>query len=261
MIEDIIIDLDGTVYRESEPIDGVKQAIETLRSKGIRITFLTNNATASRKQYVEKLEQFGITTSPESILTSGRIAASYLSDVHQHKTIFVIGEEPLRTELRGYDLNLNNSPNHPDILLTGLTREFNYESLKKVLRAFTNNKDLRFIATNTDQTRPGPEYPLPSTGGIIGAINGVTGRKPDTVTGKPSSIAGNVLQKERDITPETAMVVGDRYETDIQFGKNLGMETVLVLSGATKSEDTVPSSDNTTKIIRSIASIEQILPD
>ena len=33
------------------------------------------------------------------------------------------------------------------------------------------------------------------------------------------------------------MIVGDRVETDIAMGKQLGLATILVLSGVTRSDD------------------------
>ena len=51
----ILLDLDGTVYYGSRLIKGADQAVEYFRDHGIRVLFLTNNSTKTRKQIQEKL--------------------------------------------------------------------------------------------------------------------------------------------------------------------------------------------------------------
>ena len=81
-IKGLIVDLDGCVYVGNKPIDGVPEALEKLRSKNIKILFLTNNATKTPQEYLEKLRDMGIKASIQEILTSSVVAASYLSLIH-----------------------------------------------------------------------------------------------------------------------------------------------------------------------------------
>jgi len=47
-VELFLLDLDGTVYLGSNEIDGAFDAVNTLREKGKRICFLTNNSSKSQ---------------------------------------------------------------------------------------------------------------------------------------------------------------------------------------------------------------------
>jgi 4-nitrophenyl phosphatase len=58
------------------------------------------------------------------------------------------------------------------------------------------------------------------------------------VCGKPSILAFQLIQDRfgSHITPETTVMFGDRIDTDIVFGKNVGCATVLTMTGVTDDE-------------------------
>lgn len=97
-----------------------------------------------------------------------------------------------------------------------------------------------FIATNLDPSDPaGRGLPLtPASGGVVTAVEVASGRAPDVVSGKPGHTMGTCLFRLEGVTdPRRCLMVGDRLETDIEFGLNVGCQTLLVLSGAQKEED------------------------
>ena len=55
--------------------------------------------------------------------------------------------------------------------------------------------------------------------------------------GKPSTILGNMLKSDLGVDLDESLFVGDRMDTDIEFGSNNGCDTCLVLSGCTSGED------------------------
>lgn len=260
MFDHAIIDLDGTVYRGSEPVSGAGAAIETLREQNVSVTFLTNNATKLRTQYSTKLDEMGISTEPAEILTAGVITATYLATEHPDSTLFVIGEDPFRTTLKNHGVSITTSPEQADGIVVALDREFGYETLSEALRVFENGDPL-YVATNPDQTRPGETHSLPSTGTLIGAINGMTGRSPEKVLGKPSPEGAKVLINERSVNTDRAIFVGDRIGTDIQFGKVLEMETALVLTGVADGTGSVPECDRPDHVLDSISELPTLLSD
>ena len=260
MIEHALIDLDGTVYRGSEPITGARTAIESLRDRGVSVTFATNDATKLPTQYSAKLDEMGIVAEPAEILTAGVITATYLATEHPDRTLFVVGEDPFRTILRDSGLSLTTSPEEADGIVVALDREFDYDTLTATLRVFETGNPL-YLATNPDRTRPGETHSLPGTGTLIGAIHGMTGRRPEQVLGKPSPVGARILEQERDVDTDRALFVGDRVETDIEFGNVLGMETALVLSGVADGTESVPETDRPDHVLDSIAELPTLFPD
>ena len=66
----ILLDLDGTVYIDYEPIDGVIASLERLRASGRKLVYLTNNSSKSYKDYEKNLRLSGIFESGDEIYTS-----------------------------------------------------------------------------------------------------------------------------------------------------------------------------------------------
>ena len=56
MIKAVLLDLDGTVYNGSILIDGAKEAVDSIRDRGIRLFFFTNKSGRSRKAIADKLD-------------------------------------------------------------------------------------------------------------------------------------------------------------------------------------------------------------
>ncbi|KAK9042673.1 hypothetical protein V6N11_017739 [Hibiscus sabdariffa] len=57
----------GVIWKGDKLIDGVPETLDMLRSKGIRLVFVTNNSTKSKKQYGKKFETLGLNVSEEEI--------------------------------------------------------------------------------------------------------------------------------------------------------------------------------------------------
>lgn len=68
-------------------------------------------------------------------------------------------------------------------------------------------------------------------GSMVGAIVGSTKREP-LVVGKPSDFMLDNIANTFKLQRSQICMVGDRLDTDIMFGKNGGLTTCLVLSGA-----------------------------
>jgi ribonucleotide monophosphatase NagD (HAD superfamily) len=77
-----------------------------------------------------------------------------------------------------------------------------------------------------DRRHPGP------TAIMAFGIEQATGRRP-VVVGKPSAVLAEALTREHGLTAANTLMVGDRLDSDIAFGKNGGFRTALVLTGVT----------------------------
>ena len=73
---------------------------------------------------------------------------------------------------------------------------------------------------------------------MIGAVEGVTGRRVDPIVGKPSPITLAVALERLEL-PAAApcAIVGDRREILIAMGRAAGLGTILVLTGVTRPGD------------------------
>lgn len=255
-IAGVIFDLDGTIYRGEQLLPGALQTVELLRHAEMPLLFLTNKPIARRQQYSEKLTRLGIPASRDDVINSGWVTARYLQDKHPDKQAFVIGEEPLLEELEAAGIDATTSE-PGELVVASMDRTFDYEKLDLALNSLDD--ETPFIATNTDRTCPTENGEIPDARGMVGAVEGVTGRTLDTVLGKPSETMVRTAVDRLGIEPDQCLMVGDRPETDIRMGKNAGMRTALVLTGVTDAsavEDLEVTPDH---IIDSLAELPEIL--
>lgn len=226
-----IIDLDGVVYRGNELISDSNKRIASAKKKA-KVLFLTNNSTKTRAEYVEKLRGFGINVDEGDIITSGYAAALYIKKNYKNPSVFVIGEEGLKRELEWQGIQIGWG--ECNIVLVGLDRTFNYSKIAKAFKYIEGGAD--FIATNTDNTLITEKGMLPGAGAVVSALQTVCETEPILI-GKPSEIIAKIALDRLKLKPEDVLLLGDRLETDIKMGKNVGMKTALVLTGYSKREE------------------------
>jgi ribonucleotide monophosphatase NagD (HAD superfamily) len=76
---------------------------------------------------------------------------------------------------------------------------------------------------------------LPAAGCQISALEKATGRTA-TVLGKPNKYAFQVIAEEHKLDKKKCIMIGDRIDTDIMLGVNSGIDTCLVMTGATNED-------------------------
>ncbi|MDO8684309.1 MAG: phosphoglycolate/pyridoxal phosphate family phosphatase [Armatimonadota bacterium] len=258
-IKAYIFDLDGVIYRGDELQPSAAETIQTLRSQGRKVYFLTNNSTQSRRQYSDKLTRLGIPTEPHEVMTSAYATALYLKERKSTDgRAYVVGECGLKEELRESGICIAESLNGRkiDFVVVGLDRQFDYQKLYDAQQAIFGGAE--FVATNCD-----PTYPLeggtlsPGGGSMVSAVATASGVKP-FVVGKPHTYSLEIIMSLAEAKPEETVIIGDRLDTDIWVGKRAGTHTVLVLTGVTTEEEAYNAPDEM-KPERIIYSLRELL--
>jgi len=221
-----VLDLDGVVWLGDQPIPGAAEAVGTLRARGERVLFATNNSFARLAEQEAKLERFGIPAHGD-VLTSAMAAARL---VEAGERALVCGGPGIAEALEGRGATPVRDGD-ADAVVVGFHRDFDYERLRVAVRAV--QRGARLIATNDDATYPTPEGLIPGGGAIVAAVAYASGVRA-VVAGKPHAPMADLV---REAGGETGTVVGDRPETDGAFARTLGYRFALVLSGVTHETD------------------------
>ncbi len=234
-----IFDMDGVLYRGSEPLPGVNDLLNALTIRDRRYMLATNNSTATAKMYVEKLAKMGITVPEEAILTSAMATRDFLTEtLPPNSGLYVIGMPALREQLFStttfYPVQYGEEV--PAAVVVGLDMDFTYEKLARANEAIRSGA--RFIATNADATLPTELGLVPGCGSIVAAIATASGQAP-IVIGKPEPLILEMALERMGVAPEEAVMIGDRLDTDVIAGKRAGLLTVLVLTGVS-TRDEIP---------------------
>jgi HAD superfamily hydrolase (TIGR01457 family) len=147
MYEGYLIDLDGTIYRGSEPIPAGRRFVEQLQARQIPFLFLTNNTTKTPETVANRLaNEFSIHVGPETVYTATLATIDYLNDANKGKKVYVIGEPGLIEPIlaAGYVWEEET----PDYVVVGLDTDVTYE--KFVVATLAIQKGATFIGTNPD---------------------------------------------------------------------------------------------------------------
>ncbi len=239
-INNLILDMDGVLWRGETPMPGLVDFFATLRRLNMGFALATNNATKTAVMYVEKLARFGVEISPEHIITSAEATAAYLREDYAAGTaVYVVGDQGLHDAMRaqGFDIVTPKEAyrgRETAVVVAGFARSATYDIL--AMGAHLVNRGARFVGTNPDPSYPSEIGPLPGAGSLLAFIETGTGVKP-TIVGKPGPIMFRQAMKRLGSTPHNTAMVGDRLSTDIAGGKNAGLHTILVLSGiSTRAE-------------------------
>lgn len=228
-----LIDLDGTIYRGTEPIPAGCRFVEQLQAREIPFLFLTNNTTKTPEVVAKRLRnEFNIQVAAETVYTATLATIDYLNQLNLGKKVFIIGEPGLIDPIlaAGYQFDEEN----PDYVIVGLDTEVTYEKFVKATLAI--QKGGKFIGTNPDKNIPTERGLLPGAGSVIAMVEASTQQKA-TYIGKPEAIIMDKAVEILHLAKSEVLMVGDNYTTDILAGINNQIDSLLVLSGFTQKAE------------------------
>ncbi|MCB8942907.1 MAG: HAD-IIA family hydrolase [Ardenticatenaceae bacterium] len=241
-IKNLILDMDGVLWRGDTPMPGLADFFSTLDQLAMGYALATNNASKTIAQYEEKLGRFGVRIDPRFVLTSAEATASYVArEMGTETAVYIIGEDGLHEAFgrRGFPIvtvMAAATGATADVVVFGFNRNLVYNDL--AMGVLLVQKGAKLIGTNPDVTFPHELGLLPGAGSTQAFLEAATGEKA-LVIGKPGRVMfEEALQRLGGTTADTAMV-GDRLNTDIAGGKAAGLTTIMVLSGISKREEAV----------------------
>jgi HAD superfamily hydrolase (TIGR01450 family) len=233
LVRHVVLDMDGTLYKGTRLFVQTVPFLDSLRNLGIGRTFLTNNTSRSKADYVAKLRQMGIDAQTEEIYTPAESVIVYLQGhLPGVKRIAILGTPSLVHELEGS--GFISDWNSPQSVVVGFDTTLNYERL--CAAAYWISRDLPFLATHPDLVCPTDQPTvLVDCGAICACLTAATGRKP-IVFGKPNPSILHELRDRLKLQAEEMLMVGDRLYTDMRMAQEAGVPSALVLTGEARIE-------------------------
>ena len=228
----LIIDMDGVLWRGNTALPGLEEFVSTIRNTKIRMVLATNNSSSTVDQYISKLKRMGVHVTPEEILTSAQATGSYLYKIAPKRSrVFVIGGDGITNAIRDHEFVITEDD--PDYVVIGIDKKITWEKLNTAVMNI--RAGAKFIGTNPDTTYPTENGVGVGNGAILAAVKVATGISP-LVIGKPETpIYEQALQRLKSNSSDTLMI-GDRLDTDILGAQRAGINTLLVLTGVTTLE-------------------------
>ena len=239
-----LIDLDGTMYRGGQPIEGAKDFIEQLMKAKIPFMFVTNNAMRDHQTAADNLNKItGLNVEGHHFYTSVDTLRFILGEdqktgklIKNNGQAYVIGTEYLKDQVvdAGFKLVSDVEKKPCDIVVVGLDQTVTYPSLAEAAIAVQNGA--AFYLTNPDIQFPSERGFVPGAGALGQVITAATRVKP-TVCGKPNALIIEGALAKLGVKREQAVFLGDNLMTDIAAAENAGIDAIFIETGVHTRKD------------------------
>lgn len=228
-----MLDLDGVVYVGAEAVVGAADAIAKARASGLRLAFITNNASRTTEAVAEHLTELGVPAEAPDVVNAAQAAAHELAErFGPGARIALLGAEGLRVALLDAALVPVAVEADAVAVVTGYGPDVPWRDIMRV--ATRVRSGLPWVATNTDGSIPAAYGVAPGHGALVDLIRRFAEVEP-VVAGKPAPpLLEETIRRTRAQRP---LMVGDRLDTDIAGGIAVGIDSMLVMTGVTTLED------------------------
>ncbi len=241
-----VFDLDGVIFHGPHVIGDSIPILKLLMARGKQMYFYSNNSRRGNPELAQRLINAGFVPPKNSVISTPYLTALYLHFKHPTvKKVYLMASELFTKELRtdGFEVVVDQDPigkfdtHGIQAVVVGCDWSFCYNRL--AYASFLVKSGVDFIVADSDPYFVIEGLKCPAAAYVYEPIRKITGIAP-TVLCKPAAFALELLM-ERDGIPATAksrmLMIGDSLFTDIAFGQNGGIDTLLVLSGVTSPAD------------------------
>ena len=254
-----VLDLDGVLYVGADAVPGAVQGVAAAAAAGCRPAYVTNNASRTPAEVAAHLAELGFEAGEEDVVTSAQAAARLLADrLDPGSEVYVIGGRGLEIALADRGLVAVRSAT-PGVAAVAQGYGPDMPWRQVVAGSILVREGLPWVASNTDSTIPTPRGSGPGNGALVDLVARFADRRP-VVAGKPE--APLFEETRARMGADSPIVIGDRLDTDIAGGVNLGWTTLLVLTGVTGLRELVcaPAQHRPDHIGLDLAALTQAHP-
>ena len=250
----VLIDLDGVLYVEDEPIDGALEAVRRLRAAGLALRFVTNTTARSRSRTLEKLERLGFSLEDAELITPAALALGHCRERGYARAALVMNEE-VKRDFSGL-IEAGAGEGAEAVIVGDLGEAFGYDVLNDAFRCLMDGAELIALQKNRYWLRT--DGLSLDVGPFVAALEYASGRTA-YVVGKPARGFFDEVLAGLGRNAATAVMVGDDIESDIGGALGAGLVAVLVRTGKYREERVRESGIAPTAVIDSIAGLPALL--
>ncbi|WP_405068362.1 HAD-IIA family hydrolase [Kribbella sp. NBC_01510] len=229
-----LLDLDGVVYVGPDPVPDAPENLRKAAKEGMRIGYITNNASRPARVVAEHLASFGLDVIADDVVTSAQAAAKLIaSEFPKGSPVLVVGGEGLYTALEEYGLSpVRSSDARPVAVVQGFHPDVNWVMLADGAHAI--HEGAKWFATNLDLTIPTAAGKAPGNGTLVRAIRAAVDVDP-VVAGKPEPpLLETSIER---LKAQCPLMIGDRLDSDIAGAHAVGIASLWVATGVNDAHD------------------------
>jgi HAD superfamily hydrolase (TIGR01458 family) len=248
----VLLDLDGVLYVENEPLPGAREAVAELRERGLTLRFVTNTTSRPRRLIGERLRRLGFAFEPEELITPAALAVRHCLEAGRRRVALVMNED-----VKEDFWELDEAASGAEAVIVGdLGSAFGYDVLNRAFRQVMDGAEL--IALQKNRFWLTPDGLSLDVGPFVAALEYAT-RRESFVVGKPARGFFQTILDDVAVEPGRAAMVGDDVESDVGGAVRAGLAGVLVRTGKYRPEAVAASGVEPTATVDSIADLPVLL--
>ena len=231
-----LLDLDGVCFAGEARVPYAADNVNAARAAGMRLSFVTNNASRAPQTVVDKLAANDIAAEASEIFSAAMDAAAMLAEhIEPGSTVLVLGGDGVRQALLDEGFHVTGSAqDRPVAVVQGWDPAVDWALLSEGVYAI--NAGALHVATNLDATLPTERGFALGNGSLVAAVVSASGKEP-LAGGKPfPGIYTRALKRAGGTRP---LAVGDRLNTDHVGARAAGIPGLHVLTGVSDARDVI----------------------
>jgi HAD superfamily hydrolase (TIGR01458 family) len=248
----VLLDLDGVLYVEDEPVPGAREAVAELRERGLALRFVTNTTARPRRRILERLERLGFALDPAELATPAALAVRVCHD-RGHRRVALVMNEEVKEDFAELD---EVGEDAEAVVIGDLGSDFGYEILNRAFRQLVDGAEL--IALQKNRFWMTPDGLSLDVGPFVAALE-YAARRDALVVGKPAQAFFATILAGIPAEPGAAAMVGDDVESDVGGALAAGLEGVLVRTGKYREDALRDSGIEPSAIVDSVADVPGLL--
>ncbi|HET8820629.1 MAG TPA: TIGR01458 family HAD-type hydrolase [Thermoleophilaceae bacterium] len=248
----VLLDLDGVVYVEDEPVPGAREAIERMRRAGVTLRFVTNTTSLPRAATLSKLARLGIDVGDDELITPAALALRHCR-ARGHRRAMLLMDDDVKGDFMG----LEATEHEPDAVVVGdLGERFDYDVLNRAFRHLLAGAELIALQKNRYWLRD--DGLSLDVGPFVAALEYAADCEAHVV-GKPAAAFFVHVLEGAGADPGEAVMVGDDIESDIAGALRAGIASVLVRTGKYREAAVLASGIQPTATVDSLVDLPALL--
>jgi HAD superfamily hydrolase (TIGR01458 family) len=251
-IRALLLDLDGVLYVEDEPVPGAREAVAELRDRGLALRFVTNTTARPRRLILERLERLGFALDPSELSTPAALAVRLCCE-RGHTRVALVMNEDVKEDFAELE---EVGAGAEAVVIGDLGTDFGYDVLNRAFRQLMDGAELIALQKNRFWMTPGG-LSL-DVGPFVAALE-YAAHRDALVVGKPAREFFAAILAGIPAEPGAAAMVGDDVESDIGGALGAGLAGVLVRTGKYREDALRASGVEPTAVVDSVADVPRLL--
>jgi HAD superfamily hydrolase (TIGR01458 family) len=241
----VLLDLDGVLYVEDEPIPGAAEAVDALRDAGFGLRFVTNTTARPRAAILARLERLGMPVGRGELVTPSSLAVEYCRRAGRRRAMLLM-RDGVKRDLAG----LEEVERGAEAVIVGdLGEDFAYPILNRAFRELVEGAEL--VALQKNRYWRTPDGLSLDVGPFVAALEYASGRDA-VVVGKPEPAFFATVLAGVGARADAAIMVGDDVESDVGGAQRAGLTGILVRTGKYRADAVAASG------VRPFATVDSI---